>query len=215
MNAEQDHGDELHRLREGGESAVAELFGRYRDKLQRMIALRLDSRIVGKVDEDDILQEAFLESARRIQDYLGQPAVPFFIWLRQITRQVLIDTHRRYMDARMRDVSREVSLEGGGTSDTSSSGLLARLADSLTSPSQCAVRAEAIAELRRALDRLEAIDREVLVLRHLEELSNQEIAQVLGIDKYAASKRYLRALERLKYAMSPTREGPEHERSDD
>jgi RNA polymerase sigma-70 factor (ECF subfamily) len=215
MNAEQDHGDELHRLCSGGELAVAELFGRYRDKLQRMIALRLDSRIVGKVDEDDILQEAFLESARRIQDYLGQPAVPFFIWLRQITRQVLIDTHRRYMDARMRDVSREVSLEDGGTSDTSSSGLLARLADSLTSPSQCAVRAEAIAELRRALDRLEEIDREVLVLRHLEELSNQEIAQVLGIDKYAASKRYLRALERLKNVMSPTREGPEHERSDD
>ncbi len=215
MNAEQDQGDELHRLRDGGERAVAELFGRHRTKLRRMVALRLDSRIVGKVDEDDILQDAFLEANRRIRDYLSQPSVPFFIWLRQLTGQVLIDVHRRYLDARMRDASREVSLHGGGATDTSSSGLLAHLADSLTSPSQCAARAEAIAELRRALDRLEPTDREVLVLRHLEELSNQEVAQVLGIDKYAASKRYLRALERLKTAMTPTREGPEHERSDD
>lgn len=196
------YADELAQLHGGGEQAVAELFGRYRDKLQRMIAFRLDSRIVGKVDEDDILQDAFMATVRRIQDYLDQPSVPFFVWLRQITNQVLVDTHRRYVDARMRDVNLEVSLERGGTPDTSSSGLVAQLADSLTSPSQCAVRAEAISELRRALDQLEDIDREVLVLRHLEELSNHEVAQVLGIDKYAASKRYLRALDRLKNAMS-------------
>jgi RNA polymerase sigma-70 factor, ECF subfamily len=207
-----EYADELAQLHGGREQAVAELFGRYRDKLQRMIAFRLDSRIVGKVDEDDILQDAFMESVRRMQDYLNQPSVPFFVWLRQITNQVLIDTHRRYVDARMRDVNLEVSLERGGTPDTSSSGLLAQLADSLTSPSQCAVRAEAISELRRALDQLEAIDREVLVLRHLEELSNHEVAQVLGIDKYAASKRYLRALDRLKNAMSLTGEGRDHER---
>jgi RNA polymerase sigma-70 factor (ECF subfamily) len=131
--------DELAQLRGGREQAVAELFGRYRDKLQRMIAFRLDSRIVGKVDEDDILQDAFMETVRRIQDYLEQPSVPFFVWLRQITNQVLIDAHRRYVDARMRDVNLEVSLERGGTSDTSSRGLIAQLADSLTSPSQCAV----------------------------------------------------------------------------
>ena len=207
-----EYADELAQLHGGREQAVAELFGRYRDKLQRMIAFRLDSRIVGKVDEDDILQDAFMETVRRMQDYLDQPSVPFFVWLRQITNQVLIDTHRRYVDARMRDVNLEVSLERGGTSDTSSSGLIAQLADSLTSPSQCAVRAEAISELRRALDQLEEIDREVLVLRHLEELSNHEVAQVLGIDKYAASKRYLRALDRLKNAMSLTGEGRDHER---
>jgi len=215
MSDDREQADELDRLRHGGERAVAELCGRYRERLQRMIAFRLDSRIAGKVDEDDILQEASLEAIRRIQDYLNRPTVPFFIWLRQLTRQILIDAHRRYLDARMRDVSLEVSLDGGGAADTSSSGLVAQLADSLTSPSQCAARAEAISELRRALNRLEEIDREVLVLRHLEELSNQEVAQVLGIDKYAASKRYLRALERLKHAMSPTSEGPEHERSDD
>lgn len=214
MSAERDHADELDRLRDGGELAVAELFDRYRGRLQRMLAFRLDSRIVGKVDEDDILQDAFLEAVRRIQDYLNQPTVPFFIWLRQLTRQLMIDAHRRYFDARMRDVRLEVRLDQGGTADTSSSGLSAQLADSLTSPSQCAVRAEAIAAVRHALEQLEEIDREVLVLRHLEELSNQEVAQVLGIDKYAASKRYLRGLERLRNAMSPTSEGPEHERSD-
>lgn len=207
-----EYADELAQLQGGREQAVAELFGRYRDKLQRMIAFRLDSRIVGKVDEEDILQDAFMETVRRMQDYLDQPSVPFFVWLRQIANQILIDTHRRYVDARMRDVNLEVSLERGGTSDTSSSGLIAQLADSLTSPSQCAVRAETIAELRHALDRLEEIDREVLVLRHLEELSNHEVAQVLGIDKYAASKRYLRALDRLKNAMPMTGEGRDHER---
>ncbi len=203
--------DELCQLRSGREQAVAELFGRNREKLQRMIAFRLDSRIAGKVDGDDILQDAYLEAVRRIQDYLDQPSVPFFVWLRQITTQVLIDTHRRYLDAQMRDVKREVALDRGGTSDTSSSGLIAQLADSLTTPSQRAVREETICELRRALDQLEEIDREVLVLRHLEELSNNEVAQVLGIDKYAASKRYLRALERLRGVMSLTVESTNDE----
>ena len=197
-----DQADELDQLRSRRGLAVAELFGRYRETLQRMIAFRLDSRIAGKVDGDDILQDAFLESVRRIQDYLDQPSVPFFVWLRQVTKQVLIDTHRRYVDAQKRDVNLEVALERSGPEDTSSSGLIAHLADSLTTPSQCAVRKETIAGLRQALEQLDEIDREVLVLRHLEELSNNEVAQILGIDKYAASKRYLRALARLRGVMS-------------
>ena len=198
--------EELFRLRSGREQAVAELFGHYRGKLQRMIAFRLDRRIVGKVDGDDILQDAYLETVRRIQDYLDRPTVPFFVWLRQITQQILADTHRRYLSTQRRDAHREVVLDAGGSPDTSSSGLIAQLADSLTSPSQCAVREETVAELRDALDRLAATDREVLVLRHLEELTNQEVALVLGIDRFAASKRYLRALERLRNAMPPTAE---------
>ncbi len=196
-----DYAGELCQLQSGGEEAVATLFGRYREKLLRMIAFRLDSRIIGKVDGDDILQDAFVETARRIQDYLDQPSVPFFVWLRQITSQVLIDTHRRYLGAKMRDVKQEVGLFHGGSANTSSSGLAAQLADSLTSPSQFAVREEMVTELRATLDELDEIDREVLVLRHLEELSNNEVAEILGIDKYAASKRYLRALERLRGAM--------------
>lgn len=201
MSDRSEYAGELCHLRNGGEEAVAELFSRYREKLLRMIAFRLDSRIIGKVDGEDILQDAFVETARRIQDYLDRPSVPFFVWLRQITRQVLIDTHRRYLGAKMRDVNQEVGLFHGGSADTSSSGLAAQLADSLTSPSQFAVREEMVAELRTALEELDEIDREVLVLRHLEELSNNEVAEILGIDKYAASKRYLRALERLRGTM--------------
>ena len=98
---------ELERLRKGGEQAVADLFARYRDKLHRMIVLRLDGRVARKVDSEDVLQDAFMETARRIQDYIDRPSVPFFVWLRQITAQVLIDTHRRYLAAQMRDVRQE------------------------------------------------------------------------------------------------------------
>ena len=193
--------DELSQLRRRGEGAVAELFDRYRHKLLRMITLRLDARILGKVDGEDVLQDAFVVASRRIQDYLDRPSVPFFVWLRQITSQILIDTHRRYLGAQMRDVSQEVALYRVGSAGTSSAFLVAQLADSLTTPSQFAVREETVLEMRAALETLGEIDREVLVLRHLEELSNNEVAEILGIDKYAASKRYLRALKRLKTAM--------------
>ena len=193
---------ELGELRSRREEAVAEAFDRHRQKLLRMITVRLDARIVGKVDGEDILQDAFVETSRRIQDYLDDPAVPFFVWLRQITSQVLIDTHRRFLGAKMRDVRQEVTLYRAGRTDTSSALLVAHLADSLTTPSQFAVREEDVAELGAALEELEEIDREVLVLRHLEELSNNEVAEILGIDKYAASKRYIRALDRLRLTMS-------------
>lgn len=192
---------ELKELRSRGEAAVAELFNRYRDKLLRMITLRLDYRIVRKVDSEDILQDAFVESARRIGDYIDRPSVPFFVWLRQIAGQVLIDTHRRYLGAKMRDVRQEVTLSRLGGDGAGSVPWISQLADSLTTPSQFAVREEMVLELRAALEKLDPIDREVLILRHLEELSNNEVAQVLGIDKCAASKRYLRALERLRIAM--------------
>jgi RNA polymerase sigma-70 factor (ECF subfamily) len=195
------HIGELDQLRSRPEEAVAELFDRYREKLLRMITLRLDRRILGKVEADDILQDVFVEAARRIQHYLDQPSVPLFVWLRQITHQILIDTHRRYLGAKMRDVNQEVTLYRMGSGGTSSAFLVAKLADSLTTPSQFAVREETLSELRTALEKLEEIDREVLVLRHLEELSNNEVAQILGIHKYAASKRYLRALERLRSVM--------------
>jgi RNA polymerase sigma-70 factor (ECF subfamily) len=196
-----DNSTELDQLRNGSEDAVAALFGRYREKLLRMITLRLDSRVIGKVDSEDVLQDAFVAVCRRIQDYLNQPSVPFFVWLRQITKQVLIDTHRGFLGAKMRDANLEVALYQAGLAGTSSAFLIAQLADSLTTPSQFAVREEMLCDLRAALERLEEIDREVLVLRHLEELSNNEVAQILGIDKYAASKRYLRALSRLRSTM--------------
>ena len=197
-----DRDELLDRLRQGGEDAVGELFARYRDKLLRMIALRLDARLLSKVDCEDVLQEAFVTTARRLDDYLDQPSVPVFVWLRQITMQVLIDTHRRYVTAQMRDVRREVTHWRADRQGSHSAYLVAHLADSLTSPSQCAVRREMLSNMNAALEQLGELDREVLVLRHLEELSNNDIAEILGVDKYAASRRYLRALTRLQRAMS-------------
>lgn len=205
MTVEIKPSDELAQLLDGGQEAVAELFARYRDKLLRMIALRIDCRLLSKVDSEDLLQEAFVTAARRIDDYLDRPAVPVFVWLRQITAQILVDTHRRYLGAQMRDVRQEVTFRRANGTGTSSVFLVTHLADSLTSPSQCAVRQELLAAMTTALQQLSETDREVLVLRHLEELNNHEVAEILEIDKYAASKRYLRALARLR-AVMPARE---------
>lgn len=197
--------DDLNRLRLGGTHALAELVARHRARLLRMITLRLDDRLLSKVDSEDVLQEAFLVAARRVGDYLEEPSVPFFVWLRQITMQVLVDTHRRYLGAQMRDVRQELAVHRTDGAGASSASLVAHLADSLTSPSQCAVRKELLDEMHAALAQLGEMDREVLVLRHLEALGNNEVAEILGIDKYAASKRYLRALARLKSAMAEHR----------
>lgn len=193
---------ELHRLRTQGETAVAQVFDRYRARLGRMVMLRLHPRLLGKVDVDDVLQDAFLEANRRLGDFLDQPSVPFFVWLRQLTSQILINLHRRYLGAQMRDVSREVRFDRWGAGSAGSALMLAQLPGSMTSPSQHAVRNEVMERLRGALDNLGANDREVLILRHLEELGNNEVAEVLGIDKYAASKRYVRALGRLRNVMA-------------
>jgi len=194
--------DELERLECGGEHAVAEQFSLHRTKLLRMIALRLDARLLSKVDADDILQETYVAASRRIEDYYARPTVPFFVWLRQLALQVLVDTHRRYLGAAKRDIRQETTLHRAEGAGTHSGPLICQLADSLTSPSQCAVRVELLAQMKSALDQLGAMDREVLILRHLEGLSNNEVAQILEVDKFAASKRYLRALARLKGAMT-------------
>jgi RNA polymerase sigma-70 factor (ECF subfamily) len=160
----------------------------------------MDSRLSGRVDPDDVLQEAYLEVARRIQDYLDQPAVPLFVWLRQITWQILVDTHRRHLVAKARNVNAEVNRMPSAPGLTSVS-LAARLVGGLTSPSQAMLREERLVQVRAALEEMDDIDREVLALRHFEQLTNNEVAEVLGIQKAAASNRYVRALARLKQIL--------------
>jgi len=189
--------DELQRLLAGGEQALAELFSEHQDRLERMVHYRLDQRLYGRVDVSDVLQEAYLEVSRRIQDYLDRPTVPFFIWLRQITSQILIDTHRRHL-AKMRDANQEVRIHRDNYVNASSHSLAAQLVGNLTSPSRAAMRDEILNQLRTALDGMEELDREVLALRHFEELTNNEVAEVLGLQKAAASNRYVRALKRLR-----------------
>jgi RNA polymerase sigma-70 factor (ECF subfamily) len=187
----------LDRLRAGDQLALGELFARYRDRLGRMIQFRLDGRLKGRVAASDVLQEAYIDALKRLPHYQAAPDMPILIWLRWVTMQRLVEVHRQHLGARKRDAGREVSLDPKASLAASSEKIAEFIGD-LTSPSQAAQRAEAIDQLRRALDGLDPTDREVLALRHFEELSNREAAAVLGIQPAAASKRYVRALERLK-----------------
>jgi RNA polymerase sigma-70 factor (ECF subfamily) len=187
----------LDRARSGDPQALAELFGHYRDRLRRMVRLRLDRRLYGRLDPSDVLQEAYLDFARRFPDYAREPALPFYLWLRSLTGQKLIDLHRHHLGAKMRDAGQEVSLYRGALPQASSVSLANQLLGRLTSPSRAAIRAETQIRVQEALNSMDPLDREVLVLRHFEMLSNDDTAQVLEISKKAASKRYIRALERL------------------
>jgi RNA polymerase sigma-70 factor, ECF subfamily len=192
----------LQRLAQGDQRALAELFSHHRERLRKMVAFRLDHRLGGRVSPSDVLQEAYIDALKRVQHYLDNPELPFFGWLRLIVGQRLVDVHRQHLGAKARDAAQEVSLQRGGTPAASSMCMAAHLVGHLTSPSQAAQRNEALAQLEEALNRMEPLDREVLALRHFEELSNNEVAEVLGIEKAAASKRYVRALARLREALA-------------
>jgi RNA polymerase sigma-70 factor (ECF subfamily) len=198
MPASEDLADLLDRAAAGDTAAVAELFSRYRRRLKRMVRLRLSRHLQGRLDDSDVLQEALLEAARRLPEYLGDQPLPFFLWLRHLTGEKLIDAHRRHLGAKMRDAAQEVSLHRGALPAASSASLAAQLLGRLTSPSQAAVKAEARLRVQEVLNGMDPLDREVLALRHFEQLNNGEVATTLGINESTASSRYLRALKRLK-----------------
>jgi len=203
MTTAADESDEvLGRLKEGDEQALAELFSRCRPRLWRMVQFRLDPRLSGRVDADDLLQEAYLDAARRIRHFRDDSTTSFFVWLRLIVSQTLADAHRRHLGAQMRDAGREISIHGHPSLQSTSISLAAYLLGDLTSPSRAAMRTEAAEQLERALESMDPIDREVLAMRHFEELTNSEVAEVLGIQQKAASIRYVRAVRRLKEILS-------------
>jgi RNA polymerase sigma-70 factor (ECF subfamily) len=182
----------------GDQRAWGDLLERYRDRLRWMVALRLDRRLQGRIDASDVIQEAYLAASRLLADYQQHPSLPFFLWLRLITGQKLMALHRRHLGVQARNAGREVSLYRGALPEASSAALAAQLLAHDTRPCEAAARAERALHLQEALNSLDPLDREVLVLRHFEQLSNAEGAQVLNIRESAASKRYLRALQRLK-----------------
>jgi RNA polymerase sigma-70 factor (ECF subfamily) len=190
----------LTRMLSGEVAALAEFFADERPRLQRMVEFRLDPRLRGRVDADDILQEAYVAAAQRLEALrTSQPMSPL-VWLRLIVGQTLIDVHRRHIGAQRRGADRERSIQAnlaGGTSMTMTFHLLGRL----TSPSNAALKAELSGLVTKALDEMNETDREVLALRHFEELTNKETAEVLGIEPKAASIRYVRALARLKEVL--------------
>jgi len=192
----------LRQLQTGDNRALAELFQHYRGRLRQMVWLRLDRRLHRRVDPSDILQESYLDLARRLPEYLAKPTMPFFLWLRLVTGQRLLMVHRQHFGTQKRDIDQEVSLFAGPLPQASSASLAAHLLGRLTMPSQAAVRAELQLRLQEALNQMEPIDREILTLRHFEELSNSETAQALGLQKAAASNRYVRALKRLREVLA-------------
>jgi RNA polymerase sigma-70 factor (ECF subfamily) len=203
MKRDSNGSTELRRRIEGGdESALLELFARHRYRLKRMVKLRLDRRLQGRLDASDVLQEASIDVARRAREYVENRSMPVFLWLRWITGQRLVSLHRRHLGSKARDVGLEVSLHHGALPRATSVSLAEMLLGRLTSPTRAALRAELQLRVQDALNAMEPIDREVITLRHFEELNNHETAQVLGISKTAASNRYIRALKRLKDSLA-------------
>jgi RNA polymerase sigma-70 factor (ECF subfamily) len=184
----------------GDGDALASLFSMYRERLRRMVELRMDARLRGRVSPSDILQEAYVGALKRLPHYQASADVPFFVWLRSVTMQRLIEAQRRHLGGQARDVRREIRL-GQVEAIEAQSGQIAELIANTTSPSLAARRGEIMVLVRDALEQLDAIDREVLVLRHFEQMSNHEAAAALEIKPAAASKRYVRAVERLRSVL--------------
>ena len=192
----------IDRLRAGDRQALAELFYRYRERLRRMVELRMDPRLRTRLDASDVLQEAYLDLAGDLEAYRTDPKLQPLLWMRLHVGRRLTLLQRRHLGAAMRDAGLEISLYREALPQASSAALASMLLGRHTSPTQAAQRAERLLRIQEALNTLDPIDREVLALKHFEELSRGETAQVLGISPEAAAKRYFRALKRLKEVLA-------------
>ncbi len=188
--------DLLQKARTGSAEAFEQLFQRHRETLRQIIALRMDPRLSQRVDASDIIQDAHVVATQRFPDYLERQPVSFRVWLRQIVQDQLVTAHRRHLRADRRTVYREIPLP-----EQSSAALAERLTARGPTPSQQVARTEQIRRVRAALGQLADEDREILLLRHFEQLSYKEISYVLQLDAAAARKRYGRALVRLGNVM--------------
>lgn len=192
----------LKRAGEGDQAAWRQVLAPHRERLRRMVALRLDQRLRGRIDPSDVLQEAFLQAAVALPKFLEQPEQPVFLWLRWLTGMSLQLIHRRHLGVQARDAGREVQLLDRPWPEATSAALAAQLLGRDTRPSVAAIRAERQRRLQEALNTMDPVDREVLVLRHFEDLTNAEVARELRLGESAASKRYIRALHRLKQILA-------------
>ncbi len=191
----------LRRARGEEKEALGDLLMRYAGRLRSVVSLRLDRRLAGRIDVADVIQETFLDALRSFPRYRERPTCSFYVWLRSIATRRLIDIHRHHLGAQARDPRREISIGGCWMPEATSAAIAARLLGALPTPSEAAMKAERDARLEAALENMDRLDREVIALRHFEQLSNVEAAEVLGIEESAASKRHLRAFQRLKEAL--------------
>lgn len=188
---------------EGDKVALADLFAVYRERLRRMVDLRMDQRIQQRVSTSDVLQEAYVDLANQLANYSRDPVLPFFVWIRRITGQRLAKIHRQHLGTQKRNAALEVALHRGSIPQATSFALASNLAGQYTSVSQKAIQFEQQIKLEQVLNALDPDDREILAMRHFEQLSNSEVAKELGISDAAAGMRHLRALRRLKDALRP------------
>ena len=199
--------DETDRLlddaRTGNPGAVDRLLTEFRDPLRRVIDLRLDPALARRVDASDIVQDVLIEANQRLVEYLKSPDMPFHLWLRHLAQDRIIDTHRRHRLAQRRSVDREQAIARPAWADDSSASLVAHLIDTERTPTSEAIRNELQRRLSDAIDQLSDDDRDIVLMRHHEALSNQEVANALGLTEAAASMRYLRALRRLRTVLVP------------
>jgi RNA polymerase sigma-70 factor (ECF subfamily) len=193
----------LSQARQGQSEAVERLLTAHREPLRRMIGLRLDPALAARVDASDIVQDVLLEAHRRLADYLRNPAMPFHLWLRHIAKDHMIDAHRRHRQAQRRSLDREQPLVPAVLADHSSFELAGQILDQELTPATAAIRHELQRRLDTAVAELGEDDREVILMRHGEQLSNQEVAAALGLSEAAASMRYLRAVRRLRAVLLP------------
>ena len=203
MNGELPEQDQIiEQLKTNREEALADLFALVRERLKRIVEFRLDYRLGGRVSQSDVVQDIYVRAAKRIDSFLEKSDMPFFVWLRLEANQRLTEIHRFHFGADKRDVRREVKLNKPANNDGGTSmQLAAHIVAQMTSASKLFQKAQQIEALEKTLGEMNDLDREVIALRHFEELSNTETAQVLNITQAAASKRYLRALTRLKEIM--------------
>ena len=191
----------VNRVVSGDKEALAELFSVYRPRLWRMVNFRLHPRLHGRVDPDDVLQDAWLMAVDRMSYFMRDASHSSFIWFRMIVNQALVETHRHHLGAEKRNAARDVPVYGGWATGSTSSSMAFHLSGNITSPSSAMNRAELAKQLDTILQGMNEVDREVLALRHFEELSNSETARVLNMSEQAASGRYIRALGRLKQIL--------------
>jgi RNA polymerase sigma-70 factor (ECF subfamily) len=189
----------------GDVAAWGSLISSYQERLTRIVDFRLDRRLRGRIDAADVIQEAFITSTARRAEFFGQSSQPLFLWLRWMVGNKLLELHRYHLGAQMRDARREIPsgrCSNADDSQSTSTALVAQLTAGATGPATAAGRAELNARLNEALEKMDATDREVLALRHYEQLTSAEAAHVLGIQERAAAKRYTRALERLREMLT-------------
>lgn len=187
---------------QGDADAVNRLLERHRDAVRRMIDMRMDQKLVRRVDASDIVQDVLIEANRRLADYLKNPVMPFHLWLRHMAKDRLIDAHRRHRGAAKRSLDREQPIASPGKLDQSTLDLVAELQAGERGPASEAAWRELQASFVTAIDQLDEQDREVVLMRHFEKLSNSEVAKALDLSPPAASMRYLRAVRRLKSLLS-------------